>query len=150
MSLDQDQHGGCCSLLWSSPSSLKMRTFAYSVSSGLAPCLSPMISHGGLAGSCQVPSDLFSRLADESSWRGPINAPSIPALGLFAATLPFSAFLSDHPSSERKPPATDRSPADPLTPGLALQHSPPSVFQLPSFLLFLLPRPTGEMAFLSR
>lgn len=133
VSLDQDQHGGCWPLLWNSPSSLKMRTFAHSVSSGLAPYLSPGISHGGLAGSCQALSNLFSRLADESSWRGPINTPSI------SATLPVSAFLSDHPSSERKPPATDRSPADPLAPGLASQHSPLSVFRLPSLFLFLLP-----------
>lgn len=41
VSHDQDPHRGCWSLLWNSPCSLKVGTFAHSVSSGLASDLSP-------------------------------------------------------------------------------------------------------------
>lgn len=73
--------------------------------------------------------DLFSRPAERAHGGQPSDAPSVSALGLFAATLPASAFLTS--SLLREPrPRTGAQRTLPLE--VASRHSLLSVFRVPS------------------
>ena len=95
----------------------------------------------------QVLSGLFSRQLVRARGGQLSVPPPSPPCGHLPATLPVSALQCEPLTPEGKRRASDRCPAGPL-PHRATQSAPAlNLFQLPSFLLSLLPGTPGETPF---